>query len=1153
MTIRPALSRLLPAAVTASDPPSPTAPTAPIASERDLEVVRLAALHQLEVLDTDATPEFDALVQAASLVCGVPISLISLVDSERQWFKANVGLPGVQQTARDVAFCHHAILSDELLEVHDATLDLRFAGSPLVTGRPDIRFYAGQPLRLPDGHRVGTLCVMDRQPRRLSDQQREVLACLAQAAARLLALQRGSRAMHQASLTLADSEQRQRQLYEATPALLHATDPQGRLLSVSNAWLQRLGYARADVLGQPWATLLTPASQALDRDTALPALARSGRCDDLAIQVLAASGQVLDMRLSVIQDLGPDGRVLRHMAVLHDMTQQQQAERALAAEHQRLQQILDGTQAGTWEWNVHTGELRINERSAQMLGETLASLGPQTITQRIARTHPQDRASSDAAAIAHLRGQSRLYETEARLRHQDGHWVWILARGRLLSRLPDGRPEWMFGTYQDISVPMAGRLALQDAHARMALATEAGSIGVWDWDLKAQTLAVDAQFCRQFALPLQAQVPADGLHLQRLHAEDRVPIRAALVAALRQDRPLDHAFRVVLDDGSVRHLRTAARISRHAGGRTLRMIGVTWDVTDLRTLADRLAEQAALLQITLQSIGDAVLTTDAQGRIVWLNPVAERLSGWTSAEASGLASQRVFHIVQDGSMLPAADPVAACLAQGEVVGQSHQTVLLARHGIEYGIELSASPIRSERGDLVGVVLVFRDVTERRRLYGEMSYRASHDLLTGLVNRSEFETRLNRLLQRSRDDHSQHALLYIDLDQFKLVNDACGHTAGDHLLQQVARLLADAVRLRDTLARLGGDEFAIILEHCTSEQAQRAAQLVCDRMEDYRFVHDGRRFRIGTSIGLVPVDARWAAPAAILQAADTACYAAKEAGRNRVHTWFDTDLTLRNRHGEMQWATRLEQALDEGRFVLHAQQISALCAPAGQDHAEVLLRMVDADGSLVAPGAFLPAAERFHLVTRIDRWVLRAVIDWLIATPRSRHPGMLSVNLSGQSLGDRAFHRWAIEQLKAAGPVLCASLCLEVTETAAVTNLADAAVFIDQARALGVRVALDDFGAGASSFGYLKHLKVDFLKIDGQFIRDLIDDPLDEAAVRCFADVARLVGIQTVAEYVENAPVLERLRGIGIDFAQGFLLHRPAPIDELPETRPLALA
>jgi EAL domain-containing protein (putative c-di-GMP-specific phosphodiesterase class I) len=316
------------------------------------------------------------------------------------------------------------------------------------------------------------------------------------------------------------------------------------------------------------------------------------------------------------------------------------------------------------------------------------------------------------------------------------------------------------------------------------------------------------------------------------------------------------------------------------------------------------------------------------------------------------------------------------------------------------------------------------------------------------------------------------------------------------------------------------------------------------MDDFRFVHDDRRFRVGTSIGLVPIDKRWASTAAILQAADTSCYAAKEAGRNRVHAWFDTDAAMRARHFEMQWTSRIERALDDDGFVLFAQRIEGLMDAHQGLHAEVLLRMKNDDGTFAQPGAFLPAAERFHLASRVDRWVLRRAAAWLKALPAIGVIEMLNVNLSGQSVGDRAFHAWAQEMLTRAGSEVCTRLCLEITETATVTNLADAAIFIDAVRKAGVRVALDDFGAGASSFGYLKTLSVDYLKIDGQFIRDLIDDPLDDAAVRCFADVAKVVGVKTVAEFVERPAVLERLRVIGVDYAQGYLIHRPEPIDLL---------
>ena len=488
------------------------------------------------------------------------------------------------------------------------------------------------------------------------------------------------------------------------------------------------------------------------------------------------------------------------------------------------------------------------------------------------------------------------------------------------------------------------------------------------------------------------------------------------------------------------------------------------------------------------------------------------------------------------------NPVATCLAQGKVVGLANHTVLISRHGTEFGIADSAAPIRNARGEVLGVVLVFHDVTEQRRMSGEMSHRATHDALTGLANRAEFETRLRRALLKSHEDGSENALLYIDLDQFKLVNDACGHAAGDQLLQQVSQLLSAAVRDRDTLARLGGDEFAVILEHCSSEQAKRVAQQICERMEDFRFLHDGKRFRIGTSIGLVPVDKRWATTELIMQAADTSCYAAKEAGRNRVHFWFDTDQAMRSRHGEMQWTTRIEKALDEDAFVLFAQRIDLIDATAKGLHAEVLIRMKGDNGELVPPGAFLPAAERFHLASRIDKWVLRNTLEWMQGLPSIEVLENISINLSGQSIGDRAFHRWAMEVFSTAGPQVCERVCLEITETAAVTNMADAALFIEQVRAMGLRVALDDFGAGASSFGYLKTLTVDYLKIDGQFIRDLVDDPLDDAAVRCFIDVAKVVGVKTVAEFVDKPEVLARLRTIGADYVQGYLLHKPEPIE-----------
>ena len=425
---------------------------------------------------------------------------------------------------------------------------------------------------------------------------------------------------------------------------------------------------------------------------------------------------------------------------------------------------------------------------------------------------------------------------------------------------------------------------------------------------------------------------------------------------------------------------------------------------------------------------------------------------------------------------------------------------------------------------------------------ESRHRADHDPLTGLLNRDSFGHCLQAALAAAAAKPTvPGALLCIDLDHFKIVNDTCGHAAGDQLLQLIAGILRDSVRKGDAVARLGGDEFAILLSACSVDSAQRLAEKICATFDDFRFVHGERRLKVGTSIGLAPLDGRWLDTAALLQAADACCYAAKRAGRNRVVTLREGEHELLELTGDAQCAARIECALDEDRFVLYCQHIAPLRASSVEAKLELLLRMVDTDGSLIPPAAFIPTAERFHLMGRVDRWVVSHAIAWLIRLLDCGAAPAVAVNLSGQSVGDRSFQRWAIDQFAAAGAAVCSRLILEITETAAITNLANAVSFMGQARELGLRTALDDFGSGTSSFGYLKQLPLDYLKIDGQFVRDVLTDPLNAAAVRCFVDVARVVGLKTVAEFVESEAVMQRLVALGVDMAQGYHVHRPSPL------------
>lgn len=550
------------------------------------------------------------------------------------------------------------------------------------------------------------------------------------------------------------------------------------------------------------------------------------------------------------------------------------------------------------------------------------------------------------------------------------------------------------------------------------------------------------------------------------------------------------------------------------------------------------------VQVTLESIGDAVITTDAKGHVDYLNPVAEILTGWTLESARGAPLPKVFRIINEYNREPVTDPVTRCLAEGCIVGLANHTVLINRHGQEFAIEDSAAPIRDANNQVLGAVLVFHDVSEQRRLQKEISHQAQHDALTGLFNRYEFEHRLQQVIEMAQSQDSEHALCYLDLDQFKVVNDTCGHAAGDALLQQLSVLLESKIRQCDTLARLGGDEFGVLLEHCSLANAKSIANTLRQAVEDFSFSWQEQRFRVGVSLGLVRVDAMSTSVANILQAADNACYVAKDSGRNRVHVYLEHDEMLAQRYGEMKWVSRIQKALEEDRFELYAQPIFPLNERVADSlHCELLLRMKEEDGKVSLPGAFIPAAERYNLAVAIDRWVVSHAFLWLATHSNVlERLALITINLSGQSIGDQFFHAYVVKQLDDTG-IPAKKICFEITETAAIANLADATRFMQTLKSRGCRFSLDDFGSGLSSFGYLKALPVDFLKIDGSFVKDIVDDPIDLAMVRSINEIAQLLNKETIAEYVENDEILNQIRTMGVDYGQGYGLGRPLSLSD----------
>jgi diguanylate cyclase (GGDEF)-like protein/PAS domain S-box-containing protein len=555
---------------------------------------------------------------------------------------------------------------------------------------------------------------------------------------------------------------------------------------------------------------------------------------------------------------------------------------------------------------------------------------------------------------------------------------------------------------------------------------------------------------------------------------------------------------------------------------------------------DVLRTEKELFRVTLASIGDAVITTDATANITYLNAVAERLTGWDDLTARGRPLTEIFHILDEVTRGPAEDPVDRCLKGDESVGPANRCLLISRDQRELNIDMSVASIRDSDSASIGVVLVFRDVTEERKLAQQLSHQATHDTLTGLVNRPEFERRLSHLLE-SANPHVPHALLYLDLDQFKVVNDTCGHAAGDDLLRQISALLRTKLRARDTLARLGGDEFGVLLEHCNVNEAKRIADSLRELLQGFRFGWNDRSFTIGVSIGLVPITQAGETLAGVFSAADSSCYAAKEKGRNRVHVYRAEDAVLAQRDGEMRWMPRIQEALADERFRLYYQPILPCSDTPDGVHGEILIRMLDEAGHIVLPGAFLPAAERYGLMLALDRWVVKRSLGALSAASDIGGDVMFAINISGQSLGAADFLDYVTDQMDATR-VAPSKLCFEITETSAVSELAHALRFIDTLKGLGCRFALDDFGTGLSSFSYLKTLPVDYLEIDGVFVTGLVADDIDHAMVEAVHHVGHMMGLKTIAEWVESPEILVKLRQIGVNYGQGHALGQPRPLD-----------
>ncbi|MFP4252338.1 MAG: ammonium transporter [Guyparkeria sp.] len=632
-------------------------------------------------------------------------------------------------------------------------------------------------------------------------------------------------------------------------------------------------------------------------------------------------------------------------------------------------------------------------------------------------------------------------------------------------------------------------------------------------------------------------------------------------------RPLEELFRPLLGERNARGID-----ERLSSGKTEELIGrigtrerflelrasrsdesgeafytaILRDVTERRQVQNQLDRERELAQVTLESIVDAVIATDESGRVRFINANAERLSHWSVDEAQGRLLCELLRFEEPPGRQSCEGLIPALLRDRQVVSSTTTWNLVDDTGETRVVQYTAAPIVDRGGEMVGGIVVLHDVTEARAMERQLSHQATHDALTGLANRREFETRLAEALAEARDDGRQHVLCYIDLDQFKIVNDTCGHLAGDELLRQISRVIGDCLRTSDVFARLGGDEFGVILRDCPPDVGRELAGKIREQVHHFRFPWKGRYFAVGTSIGLVVLDAGCSDLAEVMGQADTACYAAKDRGRNRVHVFEPDDRELAERQGQMQWVSRIRSALDADRLRLYYQPIVPTSSPSGPAlHYEILVRLLDDEDQLIPPNAFIPAAERYGLMPEVDRWVVRNTLAWMGDMRRSDPVRAMacSINLSGASLSETGLLD-EIQVLLEHHQVPGEAVCFEITETSAIGNLEAARHFIDTLTRVGCRFSLDDFGSGLSSFGYLRNLPVHYVKIDGVFIREIVSSPTDEAMVRSIHSIARTMDLQTIAEFVEDAECVERLAAIGVDFVQGYHIDRPRPLEQL---------
>ena len=803
----------------------------------------------------------------------------------------------------------------------------------------------------------------------------------------------------------------------------------------------------------------------------------------------------------------------------------------LEKSEKQINEILWASNVGTWVYEINSGKFIVNSRWEEILQYQPGTLQLETFEDWKTLLHPEEKSSLLQALEEEIHNLHGAFEMEVRLKKQNGEWSWVKARGRIVERDHSRKAIRMSGTITDIN-------KRKQTEANMLIrdrAIENFNVGILITDVNAPDNPII--YVNEHIKTITGYEPDEliGKNCRILQGNDQnQPALETIRQAIKNHEECHVQLRNYNKYGELfwNDLKIAPVFDEY-GAITNYIAGLV-DVTENKRIEERLN----ILRRAMESSDTPVIIIDRNLMIEYVNPAFIDTMGYSEEDLLGrnhkLLKSDKISLNQYEKLW---DKV---IEQGIWRGVFENE---RKNGEPFRDKCIISAVEDHSGNTTHFVCMHEDVTTEHELTKKLSYAATHDKLTSLINRAEFERRAARLVESVVDNNDIHAMCFMDLDQFKIINDSCGHTAGDELLKQIGALLQSITRKRDTIARLGGDEFAVLMEFCSVEQAHRVANDILNTIQDFTFVWDNRSFKLGISIGLVKIDSNVQTLRELLKQGDTACYMAKDLGRNRIHIYYTDDSEIVLREGQMQWVERIYKALERDEFCFYAQPIMQTKSER-IDHYELLIRLLDEDGNAIPPGAFLPAAERYNIISRIDQWGIDHIVKtFKIHKNFLNSVDCISINLSGQSLGDIAFIEHITNLFKREN-VDTKKLCFEITETSAISNLNVAGDFIRQMRSLGCRFSLDDFGSGLSSFAYLKQLPVDFLKIDGVFVKDITEDKIDLAMVKSMKDISDVMNMKTIAEFVENDEILELLKNIGVDYVQGYGIAQPKPLEEI---------